>query len=73
VNNTFPSTAVVNPSTGLTQSAIVPTGEGNVDLLNGPYRYMGFVPKSAADLSSPLAFQLANPPRQISFALRFVF
>ena len=73
VNNIFPDTAVVNPSTRLTQSAIVSTGVGNVDLLNGPYRYTGFVPKSAADLSSPLAFQLANPPRQISFAVRFVF
>ena len=73
VNNIFPDTAVVNPSTGITQSAIVPTAEGNVDLLNGPYRYTGFVPRSAADLSSPLSFKLANPPRQLSFALRLAF
>ena len=73
VNNIFPDTAVVDPATGLTQSAIVPTEEGNIDLLNGPYRYKGFVPHSAADLSSPLSFKLANPPRQISFALRLAF
>ena len=73
VNNIFPDTAVVDPVTGLTQSAIIPTAEGNVDLLNGPYRYKGFVPRSAADLSSPLSFKLANPPRQISFALRLAF
>jgi hypothetical protein len=73
VNNIFPDNAVVNPSTGLTQYAIVPTGEGNVDLLNGPYRYSGYAPRSAADLSSPLSFASANPPRQISFALRLAF
>jgi hypothetical protein len=73
VNNIFPDTAVTDPVTNLTTSAIVPTGEGNVDLLNGPYRYRGFVPRSAAELSSPLAFRSANPPRQISFALRFAF
>ncbi len=73
VNNIFPDTAVADSSTGLTQSAIVPTAEGNVDLLHGPYRYTGFVPRSAADLSSPLSFKLANPPRQISFALRLAF
>jgi hypothetical protein len=73
VNNIFPDTAVVNPVSGLTQSAIVPTQKGNVDLLNGPYRYTGFVPRSAVDLSSPLSFKLADPPRQISCALRFTF
>lgn len=73
VNNNFPDTAVVNPVTGLTQSTIVPTGEGNVDLLNGPFRHTGYVPRSATDSTAPLAFGGTNPPRQISFALRFAF
>jgi hypothetical protein len=61
VNNTFPN------------SETVQTPEGNVDLLNGPYRFKGFAPRSAADLNTPLSFGGANPPRQISFALRFEF
>ncbi len=75
VNNQFPNTYLPAGSAypGSPASAIVPTPEGNVDLLNGPYRHKGFVPRSAADLSSPLSFKLANPPRQISFALRFAF
>jgi len=73
VNNIFPNTAVVDPSTGLTQSAVVSTPEGTVDLLNGPYRYRGFVPTSAAQLSTPLAFASACPPRQISLALQLAF
>jgi hypothetical protein len=73
VNNIFPNTAVVNPATGLTQSAVVPTPEGTVDLLNGPYRYQGFVPTSASELSTPLAFSSANPPRQVSLALQLAF
>jgi hypothetical protein len=73
VNHIFPDTAAVNPATGLTQSATVPTGKGNVDLLKGPYRYAGYVPRSAADLGLPLSFGSANPSRQISLALRFTF
>ena len=73
VNNIFPNTAVVDPLTGTTQSAAVSTPEGTVDLLNGPYRYRGFVPTSASQLSTPLAFASANPPRQVSLALQFAF
>ena len=73
VHNIFPNTAVVDPATGLTQSAVVPTPEGTVDLLNGPYRYRGFVPSSASQLSTPLAFASANPPRQVSLALQLAF
>ena len=73
VNNIFPNTAVVDPSTGLTQSAVVTTPEGRVDLLNGPYRYHGFVPNSASQLSTPLAFASAYPPRQVSLALQLSF
>jgi hypothetical protein len=68
VNNSFPDTY----QSGAT-SAIVSTGEGNVDLLNGPYRYKGYIPRSTTDSTAPLAFGGANPPRQISFALRFAF
>jgi len=79
VNNIFPNTAVfpANPVTGMqigpTTSASVPTPEGTVNLLSGPYNYRGFVPTSATQLSSPLAFTAANPPRQLSFALQFAF
>lgn len=73
VNNIFPDTAVANPTTGLTQSAVFATPEGTVNLLNGPYRYSGFVPTSAAQLSTPLSFASANPPRQISLALQLGF
>jgi len=75
VNNIFPNTYQPAGSVypGSPASAIVPTGEGNVDLLNGPYRYAGFAPRSASDLSTPLSFRSANLPRQISFGLRFGF
>jgi Carboxypeptidase regulatory-like domain len=79
VNNIFPNTAVfpTDPNTGQqigpTTSAVVATPQGQVDLLNGPYRYRGFAPKSAAQLSSPLAFTQANPPRQLSVALQLAF
>jgi hypothetical protein len=73
VNNIFPNTAVANPATGLTQSAGISTPEGTVDLLNGPYRYRGFVPTSPSQLSSPLSFSSANPPRQLSLALQVAF
>ena len=69
VNNIFPDTY----QPGANASAIVPTAEGNVNLLNGPYRYAGFVPRSPSDLSSPLSFSSANPSRQIALALRFGF
>lgn len=73
VSNIFPNTAVLDPVTGMTQSAVVSTSEGTVDLRNGPYRYHGFVPTSASQLSTPLAFASANPPRQVSLALQLVF
>jgi hypothetical protein len=73
VNNIFPNTAVVDPATGLTESAVVSTPKGSVDLLNGPYRYHGFVPASAAELSTPLSFSSANPPRQVSLGLQLAF
>src|SRR5271156_88016 len=73
VNNIFPNTAVVDPVTGLTTSAEVSTPEGIVNLLNGPYRFKGFVPTSADQLAGPLAFRSANPPRQVSLALQFAF
>jgi hypothetical protein len=73
VSNIFPNTAVLDPLTGLTRSAVVSTPDGTVNLLNGPYRYRGFMPTSASQLSSPLAFASANPPRQVSLALQLVF
>jgi hypothetical protein len=73
VNNIFPNTAVVDPVTGLTTSAEVATPEGIVNLLNGPYRFKGFVPTSADQLAGPLAFRSANPPRQLSLGLQFAF
>jgi hypothetical protein len=73
VNNIFPDTASVDPVTKLTTSAVVPTPKGTVDLLHGPYRFKGFVPTSAAELTTPLAFRSANPPRQISFGLQLAF
>jgi len=73
VNNIFPNTAVVDPGTGLTTSAEVSTPEGIVNLLNGPYRFKGFVPTSADQLAGPLAFRSANPPRQLSLGLQFAF
>ena len=73
VQNIFPNTAVTDPVTGLTTSAVVPTPEGNVNLLNGPYNYKGFRPNGPSQLTSPLAFQSAAPPRQISFGLELAF
>jgi hypothetical protein len=72
VNNIFPNTAVVD-STGRTISALVPTPEGTVNLLSGRYNYKGFVPTSAEELTTPLAFRSANPPRLISFGLQLAF
>ena len=75
VNNIFPNTyqPAGSVAPGSPASAIVPTAEGNVDLLNGPYRYAGYAPRTASDLSTPLSFRSANLPRQISFGLRFGF
>jgi hypothetical protein len=72
VQNIFPNTAVTN-SEGVTTSAVVSTPEGNVDLLNGPYNLKGFRPTGAEQLSDPLAFKTAAPPRQISFGLELAF
>ena len=72
VNNIFPYTEAVDPRTGQL-TAVVPTAEGNVDMLNGPYNYRGYKPTSAAQLASPLAFTSANPPRQLSFGLQLAF
>ena len=72
VNNIFPNTAVTNAA-GITTSALVSTPEGTVDLLNGPYNYKGFAPSAAAQLTDPLSFVSAAPPRQISFGLQFAF
>ena len=72
VQNTFPNTAVTNAA-GVTTSAIASTPEGNVDLLNGPYRYKGFVPNGPTQLTDPLSFETAGPPRQISFGLELHF
>ena len=72
VQNIFPNTAVTNAA-GVTTSAIVPTPEGNINLLNGPYNLKGFRPVGAAQLTDPLAFKTAAPPRQISFGLELAF
>ncbi len=72
VQNIFPNTATTNAA-GMTTSAIVNTPEGNVDLLNGPYNLRGFRPANATQLTSPLAFKTAAPPRQISFGLELAF
>ena len=72
VQNIFPYTGNAT-ATSYTTSAIVNTPEGNVDLLNGPYNLKGFRPANATQLSSPLAFKTAAPPRQISFGLEFAF
>ena len=72
VQNIFPNTATTNAA-GVTTSAIVNTPEGNVDLLNGPYNLKGFRPVGATQLSDPLAFKTAAPPRQISFGLELAF
>ena len=60
VNNNFPA----DPSFAL------PNGG---TLLNGPYHVRGFAPTSPAELSTPLAFTKAYPPRQVSFALQLAF
>ena len=72
VQNIFPNTGTTNAA-GITTSAIVNTPEGNVNLLNGPYNLKGFRPVGAAQLTSPLAFKTAAPPRQISFGLEVAF
>ncbi len=72
VQNIFPDTATTNAA-GLTNSALVPTPEGTVDLLNGPYNYKGFRPNGPSQLTDPLAFKTAGIPRQISFGLELSF
>jgi hypothetical protein len=72
VQNQFPNTAVANAE-GLTTSALVSTPEGTVNLLNGPYNYKGFKPNGPSQLTDPLAFESAAPPRQISFGLQLSF
>jgi len=72
VQNIFPNTAVTNAA-GVTTSAIVATPEGNVDLLNGPYNFRGFRPSGPSQLTDPLAFKTAAPPRQISFGVELAF
>ncbi|MGA9307159.1 MAG: hypothetical protein WBW31_17275 [Candidatus Sulfotelmatobacter sp.] len=72
VQNIFPNTAVTNAA-GVTTSAVVATPEGNVDLLNGPYIFRGFRPSGPAQLTDPLAFKTAAPPRQISFGIELAF
>jgi Carboxypeptidase regulatory-like domain/TonB dependent receptor len=72
VQNIFPNTATTNAA-GVTTSAIIPTPEGDVNLLNGPYNLKGFRPNGALQLSDPLAFKTSAPPRQISFGLELAF
>ena len=72
VQNIFPNTATTD-ATGITNSALISTPEGTVDLLNGPYNYKGFRPNGPSQLSDPLAFKTAAPPRQTSFALELSF
>ena len=72
VQNIFPDTSTTNAA-GLTNSAPVPTPEGTVDLLNGPFNYKGFRPNGPAQLTDPLAFKTAGIPRQISFGLELAF
>ena len=60
VNNIFPA----NPNFTL------PNG-GN--LLNGPYNVQGFAPTTVSQLSQPLAFTSAYPPRYISVGLKLAF
>ena len=72
VQNIFGATGSVTPGVPTT-SAIVNTPEGNVDLLNGPYNFKGFRPVGATQLTSPLAFKTAAPPRQVSFGLELAF
>ena len=72
VQNIFPSLTTTNAA-GLTNSALVPTPEGTVDLLNGPYNYKGFRPNGPGQLTDPLAFKTAGIPRQISFGLELQF
>ena len=72
VQNIFPDTATTNAA-GLTNSALVPTPEGTIDLLHGPFNYKGFVPNGPTQLTDPLAFKTAAIPRQISFGLELAF
>ena len=60
VNNIFPA----DPNFAL-------PGGGN--LLNGPYNVHGFAPTSVSQLSQPLAFTSAYPPRYISIGLKLAF
>jgi len=60
VNNIFPA----NPAYTL------PNGG---TLLNGPYAVEGFAPTSVSQLSQPLAFTSAYPPRYVSAGLKLAF
>lgn len=60
VNNIFPA----NPDYAL------PNGG---TLLNGPYNVSGFAPTSVSQLSQPLAFTSAYPPRYVSVGLKLAF
>jgi hypothetical protein len=60
VNNIFPA----NPGYAL------PNGG---TLLNGPYNIQGVAPTSVSQLSQPLAFTSAYPPRYVSLGLRLAF
>ena len=73
VQNIITNPSVTQGANGLTNSAIQSTPEGNIDLLNGPYNFKGFRPVGATQLSTPLAFKTAAPPRQISFGLELAF
>ncbi len=71
VQNIFGVTGSTVPGVPTT-SAIASTVEGNVDLLNGPYNFKGFRPVGLQQ-GTPLAFNTAAPPRQISFGLELAF
>ena len=60
VNNNFPA----DPNYPL---------PGGGTLANGPYNARGFVPASVSQLSAPLSFTSAYPPREVSLALRLGF
>ena len=73
VSNSVISYSSTTNAAGLTSSATTPTGEGTVNLLNGPFNYHGFRPNGPGQLNTPLAFNTAAVPRQISFGLELAF
>ena len=73
VQNIVTNPTITTNAAGFTTSAIQSTAEGNIDLLNGPYNFRGYRPVGAAQVSNPLAFKTAAPPRQISFGLELAF